>query len=368
MTPPLTPEERLASLCQTARTVIDPHLDSRAIEAAVLARVARSDVESAYVTRSLDARSILRGVGFAAAAAGFALLGWHLVDRTRQDAPSATRAQFQREPGEDGRNLLVGQTITAVDRDVTIKHANVANWRLRAPGTVRVVENGERITLALDEGQVDASVAPQQKPEVLAIEVGHVRVAVHGTVFSVRRNGDMANIQLEEGAVRVGFTDGRDGATERLLAAPSHLTVDVRRQTTENSASSRDRQTKVTPPHSSKPRGSGEVTATHVADPAPPATLVEHPPSGEVERIWEAAIVKVSRCFAAQAGADPSVRVSFGTQIQLRIAPDGAVSLAGFDPPVPREVFDCSQSDVTQLRTVPTERGAYLTRPQVLTR
>lgn len=364
MTSQKSAKAMLDGLSRAAREALTPQVDAAAIEAAVMARVARSNFDSLVVPRRRSMRQFLVPAAALAAAAAVAFIAAHTLIDHRNPVEVTARGQLVSEPGMDGALLVVGQVIEANDRDQTVKHRDVATWRLRAPGRIRVVEAGQRITLALDRGRVDAEVIPQPQPEVLAIEVEQLRVAVHGTVFSVERRGDLAEVMVREGKVRVGST--AQPGSGQLLTAPSHVSFDVRpEQLDEPRGTARGKAPPKTPhPASQAPT----QPPTAQPEPVPPAPKLERPSSAEAERIWEAAAREIADCFAAQPGSDPNLRVSFTTQVQLRIAREGTVSLGGFDPPVPENVMSCAEQRVLLLQTAPTQFGASINRPKVLTR
>jgi hypothetical protein len=353
----------LARLCREARQSLDPKLDATAIEAAVMARVARSPKDSVVVPR----RKTWKHFGPAAVlaiATTFALFAPHWLDRHARSTAVSTRGQLAEEPGMDGALLAIGQVVEARNRDLTIKHSGIATWRLRSPGRARVVETSPRITLALEHGHVDVEAVPQPQPEIFAIEVEQLRVAVHGTVFSVERRGDIAEVVVKQGTVRVGSNQQRGATQGQLLTAPSRASIDVRPEETEEPS----RAAAVMAPAKHLPLASTQSTHPAAAATPPRPALEERPSIEEVERIWDAARREISDCFAAQTGGDPSLRVSFGTEVQLRLAPDGEVSIAAFVPPVPQNVRSCADQRVSLLRTAPTDLGTVVNRPTVLTR
>jgi len=363
MTKEMSTEVALTRLCEQARAVINPQLDASTIEAAVLARVARSNSDSLVVPRRA-ARRFLVPVAALAAAAIALVAAFGLIQRTRSNAGVA-RGQLANEPGMDGTLILPGQILEASASDLTVKHGAIVTWRLRAPGRVRVVETGSRTTLALERGRVDADVTPQHQPEVLAIEVEQLRVAVHGTVFSVERRGDVAEVVVREGKVHVSSKAGNLALPGQLLTAPSHVGFDVRPE----QASAEPWPIEVKRPAKPTHPVSAASVRPVVAAPTPSVeALAERPSAAEIEHIWEASAREVANCFAAQPGGDPTLRVSFATQVQLRIAPDGTVSVAGFVPPVPPTVLRCAEGSIATLHAAPTEVGASVSRPKVLTR
>jgi hypothetical protein len=355
-------EALLARLSEDARAMPRPQLNAAAIDAAVLRRVARTPVESMVALRRRSS-FFWPAAGVAAAAAIVVIAAeWH--GPGNDSTPLPARGQLAKEPGVDGSLLGVGRVLEARDHNLTVTHAGIATWRLRAHGRARIVEVGDRITVALDLGRIDAEVVPKQRPEVFAIEVERVRVAVRGTVFSVDRRGNVAEVAVSEGTVQLGSIEQRGATDGRLLTAPARLSVDVR-------PIEPDAQSAAAIPVLPSALARGAPKAVHPAaetTAAPRQPLPDRPLPEEVERIWEAATRVISECFAAQTSGSPNLRVSFGTQISVRLAPDGSVTIAGFNPPVPGPVSDCVDQRVAQLRSSPTDLGAVVSRPRVLTR
>ncbi len=362
MTASKAAEFALARLCRDARQALEPKLDASAIEAAVMTRVARSSVDSVVVPRRKQWKHLGPTIALAIAAT-YALIASHWLDRPARPTAASARGQLAEEPGMDGALLVIGQVVKAHDRDVTIKHSGTATWRLRSPGRVRVVETSPRITLALEHGHIDVDAVPNPQPEIFAVEVEQLRVAVHGTVFSVERRGDIAEVVVKEGTVRVGSNQQRGATQGQLLTAPSRASIDVRPEQSEEPSGNAVVRAKARHlPLASAPSAHPAAATT------PRPALAERPSNEEVERVWDAARREISDCFAAQTGGDPSLRVSFGTEVQLRLGPDGAITIAAFNPPVPQNVRSCADQRVTLLRTSPTDLGAFIARPTVLTR
>src|SRR5262249_7964748 len=103
-----------------------------------------------------------------------------------------------------------------------------------APGSriqlTRADRDGERpgaLTIALNEGSVHAEVRPQAQGEAFAVEVGHTRVAVHGTSFTVSRDGDRVIVEVAPGSVAIGPT-GHPGSTQGwLLVGPDQASFSL---------------------------------------------------------------------------------------------------------------------------------------------
>jgi hypothetical protein len=251
--------------------------------------------------------------------------------------------------------------------DITVKHAN-ATWRLMANGRARIVENdANRITLALDYGLIQADVVPREKPESFAIEVASTRVAVHGTMFSVERQGDVAEVVVREGRVMVGRNDQRGNMTGTLLTAPSRARLDVgplRVAQDETSANGADTKRHGRVGGMAQFSGPGRpAEPTNVAAPLP-----DRPNSVELDRAWSAVATEVAACFAEHTTGSPSVRVSFKTHLSLSIDTSGKVADIGFTPPVPEPVRACTLTRVARVATGPSTNGAVVSRPTMLTR
>lgn len=353
----------LARLCQSARAQPDPLLNVSSIEDAVKARVARSTVDSLVVPSARTGRHLWAAAAMVAAAA-FGFVAFQLFAPGATPEASSERGRLTLASAMNGSLLAPNQVLEARDHDLTVKHAGVAVWQLRAPGRIRVIENGARISVALERGRIEAEVVPQKRPEVFAVEIEQIRVAVHGTVFSVERQGDSAHVTVKEGSVRLGASAQRGATQGQLLIAPAHIRINVRPAAAPEEANVAGEA----PPRAMHAGGGKPApSARNASNPREPV-LPQRPTSRESERIWATVAQRISQCFASQTGGDPNVRVSFGTQISIRLTPEGTVVVDGFNPPVPQPVNDCSQRELSQLSTPRTVEGAVLSRPSVLSR
>lgn len=357
-------EALLERLVECARNERPPQLDAAAIEAAVFARVTRSSVDSIVVLKQRSRRYLWAATALAAAAA-LAIVATRFHSPAAELDASPHRGRIAQDSAIDGALLGLDQVLEAHDSDLVIRHGSIAIWRLSAKGRAHVVENGPRVSIALERGRIDAEVVPQLQPETFAVEVERTRVAVHGTVFSVERRGDTADIIVKEGSVRLGSVEKRGSNQGPLIEAPTRMSVDITPVRHEADA--------VSPRPHAAPRALLPSAAKPIAS-APEAAktaqpnLPERPTAGETERVWELVAQTISECFASNTTGDPNVRVSFGTQVNIRLAPDGAVSVGSLNPPVPQAVFECYESRLSQLTTPATVEGATVSRPKVLTR
>jgi hypothetical protein len=177
--------------------------------------------------------------------------------------------------------------------------------------------------------------------------------------------GDTAEVVVERGIVSVSRTEQTSVTAGQLLVAPARLSVNVRTYGIEpRAAEDPDRsRPRLLPVPSTK---ASQSTLVPKIEQQP--DLAQRPSPAEVERIWDVAAQAIAECFASQAGTDPNVRVSFATQVEIRLDADGAVVLADFNPPVPQPVLGCAEQRIARLRTPPTQLGATISRAKMLTR
>ncbi|MSP24566.1 MAG: hypothetical protein EXR75_05260, partial [Myxococcales bacterium] len=204
----------LNRLVGEALVATPPDLDWQCIEARLLAGIEAERVAIAPKPRG----SFGAAVSFIAVAAAIVLL----VTSGRGPSPTAIPSPTRLidvatlpsvEHGDGGR----AQLASALGPGAAIETGAVAE-RLVLPGVAaftlapnsRVVIRAVAIpyVLELERGEVTASVVPRHDPdhvvEAFVVESGGVRVAVHGTVFSVRRSGEKIEVYVSEGVVTVG--------------------------------------------------------------------------------------------------------------------------------------------------------------------
>ncbi len=122
--------------------------------------------------------------------------------------------------------LRAGVVVESQAEPVRFRLDGVVTWTL-APKTrvrVRTVKTAPH-EIVLERGSVFAEVKPQlgsnELNETFAVIAGTSRVAVHGTVFSVQRDGDRVLVEVTRGAVSVGPVAARGPTTGRLLVGPA---------------------------------------------------------------------------------------------------------------------------------------------------
>jgi hypothetical protein len=369
---PDTVRAYLAHACEDARHWPAPEIDAQRVEAAVLEHVAKSAMDSLVVPRS-PRRTTTWALAAAAGVVGMlgVLVGLHGIP-TRQLPPANGPTPVADNSVVNADALVVGSSLQATTNALFVQHAGQAKWRLAAPGRAHIVALGERVVVALDEGRIDAEVVPKSVPETFAIDAEDVHVAVHGTVFSVERRRSVAEVTVKEGTVRVTARRQQRGPDEhasagstdedRLLVAPAHWTLEMHPVVT---ADTSERVAQPAKPVVSNARP--HVTAEPIAAPRPELDGQQLSPE-ELEQVWDRAAQLTEECFASQPSGDPHVRVSVGTQITVRIAPDGGVAIASFNPPLPSAVSNCAMQRAAQLHATPTAEGSVVSRAKTLLR
>ena len=235
----------------------------------------------------------------------------------------------------------------------------------------------------------EASVTPLCEP--LAILVDGTRVAVHGTVFTVTRLADRVVVDVERGTVSVGPVSRSGGSAGRVLVGPVRASFSLDGATSarfvargevvsaapalqpmEPTASTSSPPSPPSPPAPApaavrrpppdvpaadheEPVAAAEPPAARVApgstDPiaTPPGARgpdAVPPPIAPPAPSWltEAGMRQgLARCFAATYGAQARV-VSFSviSTFTVRVAADGSVQSARFDPPLKPEFQQCA--------------------------
>jgi ferric-dicitrate binding protein FerR (iron transport regulator) len=277
----------------------------------------------------------------------------------------------------DGKAVDVGATLHVGD----VVEARGAQATIERPGKLTLIfERGSKATvthvqgalvLALEQGAVEAQVVPVPSGEAFAVDVGHSRVAVHGTHLRVARTGDHVVVDLSEGVVSVGEAPRIGSTLGALVTAPAHAeftTTDaegtlavshdpaVLRAPVSVGSSAQTRaalqSTTLAPAPKADPgetRVQGLAAASHPEVHAPSVTSPRSAPAAaEVDP--EVAIASAVRaCLAERPHAD-NVTVMVSTTVRISLAADGTVSSAKFDPPVAPDVNACASGAIYKAR------------------
>jgi hypothetical protein len=260
------------------------------------------------------------------------------------------------------------------------------------------------MTVALSRGSLHADVTPRTDGEVFAVEVERTRIAVHGTSFTVSREGDRVVVEVAHGSVAVGPVGNRgathgwlvvgpdraafslDGARAAAWLGPAEVTASA---AVEPSAvpptavipggpASRAKRPSVM--GSSSPRidavaaapSKGEVAA--VTGTAPRVTrwgegsaATGRDPS-EQEAAEVAAILRhLSACYEKQASAF-GVRFSVESSLTLTILPSGAIREGVFMPPLSPTLMTCADKAIGAAHFPPGEASRQIKVPVQLSR
>jgi FecR protein len=271
--------------------------------------------------------------------------------------------------------LHTGDVVDSGEAAVSFGQAGLVTWTLAPHSVVRVRSTGIGHTLALESGSLRAEVTPRDPAEGLveafAVEVEGTRVAVHGTAFSVKREGAWATVDVEHGAVAIGPVGYVGATTGHLLVGPARASFSL--------DGGRNARLLAMGGPESPPKPPGDVVAALIATPilpssggaptvaaveeAPtpaaaskpvlavraPAHPVAEPPAPEAPsappRLTVAVVQgRLDRCFRQHYEASTSgVRVSVASTLSIDVNADGTWS-ARFSPPLKPEMQDCAGS------------------------
>ena len=273
-----------------------------------------------------------------------------------------------------------------------------------SPARLRVSETDRPIVLALDNGVVEAQVDKVASGEAFAVDTGDVRIAVHGTHLRVVRDGQRVTLDLTEGIVNVGHAPKSGSTYGTLVTAPAHAEFDVdalettfvmtkdpaRVRTADDltaaasnagneatamagtrGAVSPPEQSASTPQsdqnHAEKKPNSGPSAQTSTsagsAGGRPPAAVADTlgatrtgvigASSGTREQQEETGRAAISHAIETcvhdklQPG---DVRLTLESTLNLSVGEDGYVQAARFDPPLDPEVQKCAAGTIYRVR------------------
>src|SRR5690606_35927912 len=179
-----------------------PELDWSAVEARLMQRVQHAGFRGVREPRGRGASAWLLAAAVATTAV-FSVLSFRSNPSPGSASAAPTSAQEQATLPRAG-GLSVGQRVAAGDAPLVFEHAGLAKWELLPGGSAEVRALEPSVVIQLQAGQLRAEVVPSARSESFAVEVGGLRGAVRGTVFSVTREGQRALVEVSEGGVAVG--------------------------------------------------------------------------------------------------------------------------------------------------------------------
>jgi hypothetical protein len=218
------------------------------------------------------------------------------------------------------------------------------------------------ITLDLLRGSVHAEVVHRDREEAFAVEVGTTRIAVHGTSFTVTREGDRAVVEVTHGSVAVGPA-GHPGSTQGwLLVGPERASFsldggrDVRWLEVANAPVAGARQARrigaaagepPRPSASKLPVNASSSPGAFAASPSGtlPAGLSEAAYGPGTARI----VASIAACHQRQVAAG-GVDFSVESSLSFSIAPDGSIPEAVFSPPLSPTLMACAEEQIRKAR------------------
>lgn len=316
-----------------------PQVDWDAVERSLLQRIRKGEGARPAPRASSGVWQVL---AFAAAAA-IVPLGLSLGSRSA-DVPAvaqeahvvdvATIAAAQGEAGARGdrdlTSLKSGDAVEASDQAVSFADAGHVRWTLSPdsrlvvrtpiggdaeaskPGAARrasALETGVGHVVKLERGSVRVEVQPDLVKnglvDVLAVEAGHTRVAVHGTAFTVTLRGEEIVVEVEHGVVTVGPAGQRGATTGYQLSAGSRAAFSL-----DGGKHARLLGSSVT-------KASDPIAATHVRSPdvAPALTVAPQvaPPSDDTPSMMDPPAPSHARAAPAASNA-PAIAGTAGSQ------------------------------------------------------
>lgn len=229
----------LRQLIDEVRAAEPPELDWNRVDRSLARRI---ELEGA-ARRQRKPKTWGSLVSFAVAAAAAAILLMQLgrspapvVPTAADDQPidlSAIPAERQSDelPTYMVAAMKPRSVVEAGEEPVRFALPGVASWVIAPQSRVVVDTVAVPHVINLERGTIHAEVVPRSSDDELvesfAIVAGNARVAVHGTVFSVVRQGDRITVEVTRGAVTVGPASHRGITTGRLLVSPARAAFSV---------------------------------------------------------------------------------------------------------------------------------------------
>ncbi|HEY6723189.1 MAG TPA: FecR domain-containing protein [Polyangiaceae bacterium] len=343
------------TLAEVKRNAPD-ELDWKLVESRLLARLDRDPV------RPPVRRGHWLGVGVAAGVA-LAAAVMLLVMSVREPAPqpSADVPVLAVDSGTltnaatvDSDTLTEGRRFVAGAAGTSVKQPGLAEWLLTRGSSAEVKALHPAVVIQLQAGTLQAEVVPSAAPESFVVEVGGLRVAVHGTVFSVTREGDDALVRVSEGVVSVGRV-GQEPTT--LLRAPASARFAA---TGARAGVHHQRRGNV----SVVDAGALPPTASVVEelDASAELSLPKEPTFESVERGLAATEDGLRACLREHAAHTGSVKLSLHTRVTLKVDADGTLDEYRFVPPLAPAMHACVDRWFDDVRFSQSEVGALVIR------
>lgn len=230
------------------------------------------------------------------------------------------------------------------------------------------VPNGP-LVLALEHGAIEADVVPVAQGEAFAVDVGELRVAVHGTHLRVARAGAHVVVDLTEGVISVGRPPRTGSTYGTLVVAPAHVELDLDDVAAPLKIDHAKDSVRTANPIRELVGGAPRVAAATTVSPgsvttAPaavarasaPAKKDDHKPEAAPGAIpvdphpQESIVAAVKQCERQSRPLPSGVSVTVSSQLSLKIGEDGIPESARFEPPLSPDVQSCAATTIYKTR------------------
>jgi len=258
----------------------------------------------------------------------------------------------------ESHTLTEGRRFVAGASGTKVKQPGLAEWWLTPGSSAEVKALRPAVVIQLQAGTLYAEVVPSAAPESFVVEVGGLRVAVHGTAFSVTREGDDAFVSVTEGVVSVG-KQGQGPTT--LLRAPASARFAA---TGARAGVHRQRRGNVSVVEPPAPPPAASVVET--ADASADLPLPKEPTFESVELGLAATEGGLRDCLREHAAHTGSVKLSLHTRVTLKVDADGSLAEYRFVPPLAPALQGCVDSRFHDVRFSASEVGALVIRDLVI--
>jgi hypothetical protein len=313
-----------------ARQEPPPPVDEARLERELFRRIDEEPAPEPARPAYWSLRFVVAGV---AAAAAFA------VASKREPPPSPLALRPLAPPPAVEAPTLTAHVAEAGDEPLAFARPGLASWTLEPHARATLVEDGDRVVLALERGALRVDVVPAPPPvrERFAVLVDGSRVSVRGTHFRVARSAERFDVDVTHGLVavtpphappeRAWLLPGPRGGSFHVDGAEGALRDVVPFDATASAE----------PP----PSATEIAPSRHAAPPAPPAPKL---PATEVARAnWSRL---VSQCFAQEARSNPQVNVMVTTTLRVDFRPDGRMGSLAFEPRLAPSVEACARRKI----------------------
>ncbi|MCS6898646.1 MAG: FecR domain-containing protein [Myxococcales bacterium] len=329
----MKPQELIDQLVREARQQRNPGVELAIIEAKLFERIARGELPRTPL-KLTQGRSWWPIAVIAAAAAAVVLL-WSRLRPSNQPPTNLPSTAMSPSP--------------AVERIQKFRTDNEGRWLevtgkaslWMEPNSEGTIQEGDRLTVLLEEGAVILDVLPQPAPDKVEVLAGNYRISVKGTRFRVARRTEQIEVDVEHGAVQVTSLDGT--TTPQWLRGPAGGTYPASPIRT------------FQPFHRASSPVDSVVSLRTSATAESPLPLPPRTPSRNMgvpssTDLLAQARDLVASCARSSTSVAPGVQVTIETSLTLSIAPGGHVEAFAFQPPLAPATEQCFRKGKTKLR------------------